>query len=66
MVSSCRILLIAPWLPRRSWFNDLFSLVYDYPTKLPYRLIFCLKEADYMRIQKCSTYTYGRYQAIPA
>ena len=26
--------------------------------------IFCLKAADYMRTQKCSTYTSGGYQAI--
>jgi len=36
-VSSCRILLIAPWWPRRSWFNDLLSLLYDYPRNLPHR-----------------------------
>ncbi|KAH3891256.1 hypothetical protein DPMN_015349 [Dreissena polymorpha] len=23
-----------PWWPRRSWFNDLLSLLYDYPRKL--------------------------------
>ncbi|KAH3820696.1 hypothetical protein DPMN_122444 [Dreissena polymorpha] len=36
-MSGCRILLIAPWWPRRALFNDLLSLLYDYPRKLPYR-----------------------------
>jgi len=36
-VSSCQILLIAPWWPRRSWFNDLLGLLCDFPRELPHR-----------------------------
>ncbi|KAH3865913.1 hypothetical protein DPMN_028960 [Dreissena polymorpha] len=63
-VSLCSIILIAPWWPRRSWFNDLLSLLYDYPRTLPHRLDLLSQEADFMRIQQCSTNTSGRYHAF--
>ncbi|KAH3715610.1 hypothetical protein DPMN_058322 [Dreissena polymorpha] len=36
-LSSCQILLIAPWWPRRFWFNDLFGQILS------------LREADFIR-----------------
>ncbi|KAH3741241.1 hypothetical protein DPMN_047962 [Dreissena polymorpha] len=36
-VSFCRIPLIAPWWPRRSWFNDLLGLLCEFPRELPHR-----------------------------
>ena len=36
-VSDCQILLVAPWWPRRHWFNTILGLLYDYPRRLPLR-----------------------------
>lgn len=35
--SNCQILLVAPWWPQRSWFNDLLELLRDHPRALPQR-----------------------------
>ena len=35
--SNCQILLVAPWWPRRSWFNDLLGLLKALPRSLPSR-----------------------------
>jgi hypothetical protein len=33
----CRLLLVAPWWPRQSWFPDLLQLSIDFPRRLPAR-----------------------------
>ena len=33
----CRVLLVAPWWPQRSWFNDLLDLLIGLPRALPAR-----------------------------
>ena len=33
-MSDCQILLVAPWWPRRPWFNTILGLLYDYPRRL--------------------------------
>ena len=35
--SRCRVILIAPCWPQRSWFSDLLSLLWDLPRLLPQR-----------------------------
>ena len=43
------------WWPRRFWFNDLLSLLVDCPGNFITGQIFYFIEADFMRIQTCST-----------
>ena len=35
--SQCRVILVAPLWPSRSWFSQLISLLYDFPRKVPVR-----------------------------
>lgn len=34
---NCRVLLVAPWWPRRPWFSKLLELLADFPALLPQR-----------------------------
>ena len=36
-LSKCQVLLVAPWWPQRSWFNDLLELLRGAPRALPDR-----------------------------